>query len=983
MTKKKRKAMLVAAIMSALEVGSIASSMGYMVTATEAAEVHPEIYIGGVSISSNFVSAMSGGSDGGGTEYATHTWSGGGGKMVVRWNESANRYGVYYVLDREDTSGASWTGSKVHIETDVYTDTGCNKLSWVNYGGRGVGNGGHYWGISGGNIEEAHTIAKMLNENIKKGIFMSEDDVLRIMKEHGVDATGSTVNITKNVNTKNVNVSGTATTSGGVTAGGDVYVKGGETIDKTLHVKDTGTFDKDVVIHGNETIDKNVTVKGSETINGNSHVKGTSEVDKDQTVHGSETVDKNLTVKDNTTLGNDKTKDVLNVNAKTNLHGDTVIGDNAGDKLTVNATSEFAANATFNKNVEIKGDTTMGGKLDVNGDSHLHGNVEIDKDIISHGNQTIDGNSIVHGNQTIDKNLYVHGNEEVDGDIHVHGSQEIDKNQTVHGNQHVNGGQEVDKNQVVHGDQTVDGDSRIHGNQDIDKDLTVYGNTNLKGDLQVENDTRLLNNVQIGDDKDKDKLDVWAKTNLHGDTTVGDNEKDKFVINATSEFKADATFNKDVSVKGSLEIEKDLTVHGEVNFDKAITAKEDAEFEKSIHVKGDSEVDGDSIVHGNGTVDGDFEVKGNTSLGDDKNTDKLDVNAKAHLHGDTTIGDNENDKFIVNASSEFKSNADFDKDVRIKGNLETDGNSTTYGNSLVYGNAGVVQDFYVGGDTKVDGDIYGRSFNVGNEKYIDQNGINANEHKIRNVADGEIGPNSLDAVNGRQLWNTRESLQHNINQVGAQTAAMANLHPMDFEYGDKVSIAAAVGGYQNQQAFALGAFVKPTQKSMLSLSGTLGMSQNMYGIGYTQKFGKKADFENMTQTQLQDELVKLSKDAAEIKEHDKQIKAENETLRKASRALAESIDTNSAEITHLKATEQQIREKNKALTDKLNQNEANDKAMAVENKQLQGEVGSLKEQVKSLSVKNSYLEKSLAEIGNAYKALMEKVNNLATELKKK
>ena len=729
----------------------------------------------------------------------------------------------------------------------------------------------------------------------------------------GVDSDGSTIKFKKDAEfEKNVTIKGTTTHEGAVINKGDVtneknvHTKGNETIDGTLRTKGDATFDKNVYVHGSETIDKNLTVHGSETVDGDSHVKGNETVDKDLTVHGSETIDKNLHVK---------------------------------------------------------------GNEEVDGNTHIHGNQEIDKNQTVHGNQTVDGDSTIHGNQTIDKNLRVHGNEEVDGDSHIHGNSEIDKNQTVHGDQHINGNQDVDKNQTVHGNQTVDGDSRIHGNQVVDKDATVYGNTDLKGDLRVENNARILGDTQLGDDKMKDRVDVWAKTYLHGDTTVGDDANDKLTVNATSEFRADTTFDKNVKVKGDLEVDGNSTIHGNQTVDG------------DSHVKGSSETDGNALVHGNGTVEGDFEVRGNAKLGDDKTKDIVDINAKANLHGDTTIGDSADDTLTVNATSEFTANAVFDKDVHVKGNLETDGDTRTHGNSItdgnavVYGNAGVAQNFTVGGNSYVmgnsvvDGDIYGRSFNVGDEKYIDKDGINANNHKIRNIADGEIGPNSLDAVNGRQLWHTQQALQHNVNQVGAQTAAMANLHPMDFEYGDKFSLAAAVGGYQNQQAFALGAFVKPTQKSMFSLTGTLGMSQNMYGVGFTQKFGKKADFEHMTETQLQDELEKLSKDAAEIKEHDKQIKEENMTLRKASRVLAESIDANSLEISRLKAIDEKAERKNEVLT--------------AQNELLQGEVSSLKKQVKELTTKNSSLEKGLSEVNNVYKKLLNKVNKMTMELKQK
>ena len=211
------------------------------------------------------------------------------------------------------------------------------------------------------------------------------------------------------------------------------------------------------------------------------------------------------------------------------------------------------------------------------------------------------------------------------------------------------------------------------------------------------------------------------------------------------------------------------------------------------HLHGNAEIDKDLAVHGNQTVDGDSTIRGNQTI--DKN-------------------------LTVGGDTDIKGNARVEKDLTVNGNAEVDKN------------------LHVKGDTRVDGDIYGRSFNVGDERYIDKDGINANNHKIRNVADGDISSDSLDAVNGRQLYHTREELRHNINQVSAQAAAMANLHPIEYNEKDKVSVSAAVGGYKDQQALAIGAYYRPNKKSMISLSGTLGNNDNMYGIGFSQRFGE-------------------------------------------------------------------------------------------------------------------------------------------------
>ena len=84
-------------------------------------------------------------------------------------------------------------------------------------------------------------------------------------------------------------------------------------------------------------------------------------------------------------------------------------------------------------------------------------------------------------------------------------------------------------------------------------------------------------------------------------------------------------------------------------------------------------------------------------------------------------------------------------------------------------------------------------------------------------------------------------LTNNINEVGAGAAAMANLHPLEFNRGDKASVSAAVGNYKNETAIALGAFYRPDRQSMISLSGTLGYSDNMLGVGFSKSFGTPVD----------------------------------------------------------------------------------------------------------------------------------------------
>lgn len=94
---------------------------------------------------------------------------------------------------------------------------------------------------------------------------------------------------------------------------------------------------------------------------------------------------------------------------------------------------------------------------------------------------------------------------------------------------------------------------------------------------------------------------------------------------------------------------------------------------------------------------------------------------------------------------------------------------------------------------------------VGNKTYISDNGLNANDQKVTNVAAGEISATSKDAVNGSQLYATNQEVVNNsnrigqlssrVNKVGAGAAALAALHPMDFDPDDKLTFSAGYGNY--------------------------------------------------------------------------------------------------------------------------------------------------------------------------------------------
>ena len=94
---------------------------------------------------------------------------------------------------------------------------------------------------------------------------------------------------------------------------------------------------------------------------------------------------------------------------------------------------------------------------------------------------------------------------------------------------------------------------------------------------------------------------------------------------------------------------------------------------------------------------------------------------------------------------------------------------------------------------------------------LDNKGLNNGGNKITNVADGEVSATSKDAVNGSQLYQATSGISNGVNllnskigKVGAGAAALAAIHPLDFDPDDKWNFAAGYGNYAGENAMALG-----------------------------------------------------------------------------------------------------------------------------------------------------------------------------------
>lgn len=186
---------------------------------------------------------------------------------------------------------------------------------------------------------------------------------------------------------------------------------------------------------------------------------------------------------------------------------------------------------------------------------------------------------------------------------------------------------------------------------------------------------------------------------------------------------------------------------------------------------------------------------------------------------------------------------------------------------------------------------------VGDKTYISDKGLNANDQKITNVADGKVEKGSTDAVNGGQLYNeTRvakdgnfvkksntagenlsaldnqvtantESIYHmngrisdldnRVNKVGAGAAALAALHPLDFDPDAKWDFAAGYGNYRGANAAAVGAYYRPNEDTMFSVGGTFGNGENMVNAGVSFKLGSGSSHVSTSRVAMAKEIKEL------------------------------------------------------------------------------------------------------------------------------
>lgn len=155
---------------------------------------------------------------------------------------------------------------------------------------------------------------------------------------------------------------------------------------------------------------------------------------------------------------------------------------------------------------------------------------------------------------------------------------------------------------------------------------------------------------------------------------------------------------------------------------------------------------------------------------------------------------------------------------------------------------------------------------------ITTNGIDADNKRITKVADGK---DLTDAVNMKQLGevkkgvdtNTRaiSSLGTRMNRSTAGAAALAALHPLDFDPDEKLDLAAGYGNYNGAHAAALGAYYRPNEDTMISVGASLGGGENIVNAGVSVKLGQG--------NHVSTSRVAMAKEMIAMKDHILQLEA--------------------------------------------------------------------------------------------------------------
>ncbi|MDL2060027.1 YadA-like family protein [Mesosutterella sp. AGMB02718] len=698
-----------------------------------------------------------------------------------------------------------------------------------------------------GGLSSANPLPSLVNSSVKQselasyisshwsadsGPDFSQDFSIALGGNMEVSGYGDLVG-TQNVlvylaNDKTITVTPRDNRSGGTTTtlkGGNVYLLSKTYTESVNTGGSTDTKNISVTYEAAQLLGSAQALFGTGSGSGGSALSGqTLSVSGDASIGGKTTTGSleagNSTLGD-TTTGNLTVNGNETVTGSTTTAGKTTTGSLEAGKSTLGDTT--TGNLTVNGDASVSGNTTTAGKTTTGtleaGNSTLGdtttGNFAVNGDASVSGNTTTAGKtttgSLEAGNSTLGDTAT--GNLTVNGDASVSGN-------TTTAGKTTTGTLEAGNSTL--GDTTT-GNLAVNGGASVSGNTTTAGKTTT-GSLEAGNST--LGDTTTGNLAVNGDASVSGNTTTAGKTTTGSLEAGKSTLGDT------ATGN--LAVKGGLEVQGGLQLSDE----SAQTVRDIAR--SAVEVAPGSHISVEKTA-GAGAAPDSYRV---SVVTDGEVADKN----PGVVSGGTVYTALEGVRKVAEAHTTLESADDtlvVSEGVNGKG-------GRAYG--LAVNPNLSLQSLSVGGS--------GRSVVITGE------GIDAGGGRITGLGAGRVAPGSTDAVNGSQLYEAQSGLRHSISglqedlaKVGAGAAALAALHPQDYDESHRFSIAAGLGHFKSREGVAVGAFLRPTENLMFSAGYAASASDNhMVNLGVSWRFGgpsAKSESAASLREKLADQAVEL------------------------------------------------------------------------------------------------------------------------------
>ncbi|MBS5917936.1 MAG: YadA-like family protein [Negativicoccus succinicivorans] len=245
----------------------------------------------------------------------------------------------------------------------------------------------------------------------------------------------------------------------------------------------------------------------------------------------------------------------------------------------------------------------------------------------------------------------------------------------------------------------------------------------------------------------------------------------------------------------------------------------------------------------------------------DNNTTTIFLKGSDKKEQQVTVATKDTRNTIVDSDTvTVKATKQEDGSNEYKLNVKTDG-------KVEKGNTGIVTGGTVYNETRIENDgNYIKAENTAGQNLI--------------ALDKQVGANT---TNIAELNNRVYDMGNRVDRVGAGAAALAGLHPLDFDPDDKWDFAAGYGNYKGAHALAIGAFYRPNESKMFSVGGSFGGGENMLNIGFSMKVGRGNEYMKLTRSEMAQQLdaqaKKLDEQAQKLDAQTQKLDAQDEQIR--------------------------------------------------------------------------------------------------------